>query len=780
MDAATHSRFTQQLCHWATTYIAQGRSPFRKTEPGNALFTPFGQQTPDLVFWINQDSFVAGGFVLFPDSENGDLDVAQACAHALGVNYFALWSAKTLTIWQADTLSTIKHWDLPQESTDTTIDKFEALLVQLMDEFRTLAVLGACPPENLSFWHLANLCIATYNKALPTLSEHLRRTRSQELKTIDAATAVASDKLTLSIARLLLLLYYDKLPYNIQPEKLDHALQYLSSELPQVLFDCLQSITDEPELDDRSAVLFHHLLRRLDQIAIFTDSCRAADVIWQLLKVKPPCPATQTEAELRSAPAALIYSNQIPENDPQLIEVDQPQRLALKHLLRQLKHWPQGQQHCDQVFNITAPLISDRVIAHLYNETRPVASYRNTWQAQLKVAWPGQRIELPRSTPTWTYELCYLLGIAAPESILQLSLPVAAVQETTGRMLFSLLAGSLTITEISLRSEQTLVLTMVKQDNPEQIVVINGNEKRQLAWDTLLSHGPEWLAITLQASNDLLHLIDEHQLTFDHSPETEQSQGLAYYDQSTLAAQLQYFLGGDKSSLKKNDKTGPLPLPSPAVLDALSALPLEGLDAAEQQATIDRELQRLLSITINDLSCEATKNKAATPRTEKVDKKALEEKIIHAIDTEGLPLFPTHYLYDFFRPTTSHYSSDQLPWLIVNEFMGTFTLKNASDVELEITNEYLAHAIALASYGQQALELPDDIEICRQITVRYLADLQQIRDLIGRECHASLPTSSGANRLTSKIWKSLPLPPWNLVENYILRFQSNSCLNNEI
>lgn len=144
----THTRFIQQLCQWATTYIAQGRSPFRKTEPGNTLFTQFGLQTPDLVFWINQDSFVAGGFVLISDHEKTDLNAAQACAHALGVNYFALWSAQSLTIWQADSLTTIKEWPVPQDVSEQAIDKFEALLVELMDEFRTLAVLGACPQKN--------------------------------------------------------------------------------------------------------------------------------------------------------------------------------------------------------------------------------------------------------------------------------------------------------------------------------------------------------------------------------------------------------------------------------------------------------------------------------------------------------------------------------------------------------------------------------------------------------------------------------------------------------
>lgn len=552
----------------------------------------------------------------------------------------------------------------------------------------------------------------------------------------------------------------------------------MSSELPQLQFDCLQSFSDEPELDDRSAVLFHHLLRRLDQISIFTDRNRAADVIWQLLKVKSPTPTTQNESLKQTTTATLIYSNIVPENDPQLVEVDQPQRLALKHLLRQLNQWPEGQQHCDQIFNISPALTSKTMIAHLYNSNRPEAHYRNTWQAQLKLAWSGLRIELPRTTATWCYELCYLLGISAHQSILQLTLPLAVLQGGFGATFFSLLEHNFTLSSITKLTEQTLALELVKREDPERIVTIEAADLHQLSWKELFNRGPQWLAIALQASNELVQLIDDHQLTFDLANETEHHQGIAIYHQSSLAKQLDYYLHGAEESQKKNSDSRRLPQPSIAVLDALVDLSLDELDSADQQVTIDQELEQRLSVSIDTLESNTAKHKPAPTSTEKADKKALEQKIIDLLNVEGIPLFPTHYLYDFFRPATSNYPSEDLPWQIDNEFMGTFTLKNNSNAELEISNEYLAHAIVLASCTQKSLDLPDDIDICRQIILRYLADLHRIRNLIGRECHASLPTSATANRLAGKIWKSLPLPPWNLVENYIQRFQVDTSVSN--
>lgn len=767
MDHETRTRFTQQLCHWATTYIAQGRSPFRKAEPGSTVHTSCGPQTPDIVFWINQDSFVAGGFLLLPDNEQHDLEAAQACAYALGVNYFAQWTMSSLSIWQADTLEKIHDWPLPAQNDSKAILKFEALLVQLMDEFRTLAVVGACPPEKLSFWHLTNLCLATQSKALPSLSEHLRRTRSQELKTLESAISVANDKLTMSTARLLSLLYFDQLPYNIQPENLDQALQNLVSALPREQFDGLQAHDDEPPLDERSAVLFHHLIRRLDQIAIFTSTQRSSNVIRQLLANSSPLPQSHDATAELPAALTLIHSNLLPHQGIQLIEADQPQRLALKHLLRHINNWPCGQQHCDQVFKITPPLDSTCLIAHLYNEQRPAVGHRNTWLAQIKAAWSGQPVELPRNAPQWSYELAYLLGIAPEDSTLHLTLPLASLQGETGHILFAVIRQRLTATNIRLVDANVVALQLTKDCRPDQLVEIAGQQPLQLKWQEVCRQGCGWLAVILQAGGVLHQLMVQHRLTFiphDHEPSAPDN---TIYLRSSLASQLVHYLTARRGT-KKNDPFTLPPQPSAMVLEALSSLPLEGLSPTKQQTVIDFELNRLLGIEGEVLSADTTTQPI---QNEQVDKKALEEKITHALSIKGVPDFPTHYLYDFFRPQTTSYPATQTPWHISSEFMGSFTLSSENEKTLEIGNEYLAHAICLASHVHPQAELPDDLAICQQIVTRYLNDLQQVYNLIARECHASLPTSTAANRLVSKIWKSLPLPPWSLVQEHLQRFQ---------
>jgi hypothetical protein len=765
MDSETHQRFVQQLCHWAGNYIAQGRSPFRKAEPGLALHTSQGQQQPDMILWINQDSFVAGGFIHIPSGEAEDLSIPCACAEALGVNYFATWGTRNLTIWQADSKTVTEQWPIP-DLNDNSPKAYEMLLVQLMDEFRTLAVLGACPPEKLSHWHLTNLCLSTLHKARPLLSEHLRRTRSDKIRSLDAAEDEANSKLNLTIARMLVLLHDNKLPYSIEPENLDKALIQWSRELKINQLDQLADNPEEIELDEQSQVLLHHLLRRLDQIGLFRAPARAAKLLEQLLQhtaavddsaVPPP----------DTVATALLYSNQFAAHWAPSIDIDVPQRLAFKYLLRQLQQWPQPQQCRSQLFSLPLDSALIAVAGQLLDRQTPQTHYRNTWSNQINATWSGQRMHLPRHTPNWVYQLVYALGRLAPEGHAELTVPAELLYPVWSTPLLALLEGHYTFASISVQ-DNLLHLSLSRQTDSDKIVALASPLREVQISNSELHHfGAIRLALILRAPEELYRLIEEKRL----HPATDDNDhpGLERYHRSSLAEQLSQLLEEAATS----GKTARLiPLPATSILDSLAALDLDGLSASQQRDLIDTILEQRLDVALpSDL---ASPQSVAASQAAVINKKSIEDTIYHALEIAGIPTFPEHYLYDFFRPELRSFATAHPPWQIDSEFLGTFTLKDAGGHTCHADNDYQAYAVALARASLTALSLPTDSAICQQIVERYLLDLVRIHQLIWHECHAALPTTTTANRLGNKIWKTLQLPPYKLVEEAIARFRLDS------
>ncbi|NVD25085.1 hypothetical protein HTZ97_11695 [Desulfuromonas acetoxidans] len=761
MDPATHQRFIQQLCHWAAIYIAQGRSPFRKAEAGTPLTTAQGALCPDMVLWINQDSFVAGGFVQIPDCED-DLGTPCACAESLGVNYFATWGSKRLTIWQADNRKIIEQWPVPPLDQDSP-KAYEMLLVQLMDEFRTLAVIGACPPDKLSHWHLTNLCLGTVNKAIPLLSEHLRRTRSDQVKTIETAELQAENKLTLVIARLLVLQYLKKLPYSIEPERLDLALKEFSAALDITQLDQLSGHGNEPDLDEQSQVLLHHLLRRLDQIGLFRQPQRAIRFINQLLHATASSPLSTEE---NSVNAALHMQHcSVSQNDAELVEVDQPQRLAFKYLLRVLNNWPHPALCRADLFSLPREITVHRIVANLVDHEVPSTHYRNAWQAHIHAAWSGHRPLWPRNTPTWGYQALYLLGILADQGTIQLCLPASALCLPWIDHIFTLLAGEYTVKELALIADQ-FTLQLERRNAPEQIALVCGEARRvEIPNDELFGGGAIALTLLLQNKEDLLRLIEAKRLRLPSEDHYSSEDGRQRFHKSCLCQQMSKTLLGSNPSGKYLDQ---LPVPSSKVLDSLAALELDGLSSGQQTTLIDSTLQQLLDIDAppcQDSTTESTASEA--PRT---DNKSLENEIHQALEVKGIPLFPDHYLYDFYRPELRSFYTDHRPWQLVGEFMGTFTLEDMAGNRCDCNNDIIAYAALLTSQEAATPNLPTDPTVCQQIVERFLTDLVRIHQLIWDECHAALPTAKKANRLGNKIWKNLEFPPYRLVEEALERF----------
>ncbi|OQY20490.1 MAG: hypothetical protein B6I36_00975 [Desulfobacteraceae bacterium 4572_35.1] len=661
MDNNTHSSFLRQLSLLATKHIASGTSPFRKTQIRPRIISRSGIQFPDLVFWINKDSFVAGGFVLCVDEDSLVLNDAQACAHALGVSYFATWSSSKIVFWEAKTLTPCNEITSPGTNDDADngqkIDLFEDTLIQTMNQFRTLAVLGTCPPQKLSYWHLTNLCLALATKAQATLSNHLRLKgyKSNPLQ----LQSLARHKVNLCIARIFVLEYSDLMPHNLQPDNLDHALAYCVNSLASEQFSHLNPTTNEPQLDERSAIILHHLLHRLGQVALFENRKRASKLVQQLLLHSDPLGADTPTAQAINVDTS-IYSNTIrttKTKNNKFIEIDLPVRLVYKQLLCELLGWSKADQYSSTVFAIKKEPQATAINGILFDTQTPETSYRNNWLTNIRLVWPGINFSLPRSTPIWAYEFIYLLGACSAGSKLDLTVPTQLLSSPFSATLFKLLQDNFTLHNVDLCQNITVRINGIKaHDN------------------------------TVETTTKLNYAI------------------------STVTD-------------KKNDS-------------------------------------------------KTTDKKDRSRR--KIAYKQLIEQIAHSIKSDGIPCFPDQYLYDFYRPQLVSYPNNDGHWQIGTEFMGSFQLNNASlgadAAKLTVDNEFLAFAIVLASYCGNEFKLPKDTIIVTTIVTRYLNDLAKLHNTIWRSTHAALQQNKAANRLFTKTWDALELPPRKQTESILKRF----------
>ncbi|MDY0291811.1 MAG: hypothetical protein RBR02_05695 [Desulfuromonadaceae bacterium] len=399
MSPDTLSR-AEQFRIQARSIITQGRYPFRKVTTDSYLLTSEGHIAPDLIFWINRDSCIAGGCVFFCTQEEIPpllLKQGQACADALALNQFATWSQSEIVIWQADSLE--KRFTMKPHS---DLDG----LTELLDQFKILAVIEAKNNSELTSWHLSNLCLQSVKQGIPNLSAFLRR---KNLSDSENATHQARAKLTLCVARMLTALHADTIPTQTKPEQLDATLWKLvhAEHKPTAVFP-------EPELDKKSSILLHNLLRRLSQIRLFQGNPqRACDMLDQILTSTIPkgCSMLPPSFELPQAQVSIFT----PEVEPGSlnIEIDTGARLLLKNLSRSMHNIGTGATtQYEQVFSVPAPLAQSHTNACFSSMAKTDAAGFEALNTHMRLAWPGRRINLTKSTPLGLWQFTYILGIA--------------------------------------------------------------------------------------------------------------------------------------------------------------------------------------------------------------------------------------------------------------------------------------------------------------------------------------------------------------------------------
>jgi hypothetical protein len=780
MDTDTTELFCRQLAVWAETAIEQGRYPFRKVETFPAVLTEIGEMRPPLVFWINRDSFMAGGLVLLPRKEAEEaVEMGCQCARSLGLRHFVTWAAREIVFWEDLGSAVTRRKTLPLKATgcNATADFRDALTV-VMSELKILCVLGTVAPLQLPPHYLANLCLSSLDTALPPIEEGYRLARSERRLEAKGPTAeLAFGKGVLSLLRLLALSFHDRLPNTIQPEGLERAMLFALDTLPPALRTALHPAGDDLPLPPESSIRFHHLLRRLTQLQCDKDRQRAARIV-EVLRVHLaerlgglPLPFA---SELATGPTLLLNPER-PELRGQLIEVASPSLLALFALLRDLQSSPPVQLQTSDPFNLppAPPLATIR--GSLTDESIPDEAGRRLLAARLRVSWPTRHLALPPRTPIWAWTFVHLLGLAETGAEIAIQIPSGWLVAAYGSRLQQFLAEECVLHFLSQDAAGRLQLRLTRGQDPEALCTLLGPEgPRQLSWQRLAAGHRSFYRLALELPDELFRLLEEGRLQIPDAagwPETSE-RAIFLFTRSELGSWLWALVSDGQplptaQALRADSLRFGLPIPAASIMNELQQLPV---DEAEKltQAVFDSELLRLLGVQPS-LPEHAARKTRPRPRAhnngQRPASEELAEQIIAKVFIDGLPRFPEQYLYAHFRPALHTYAFTG-PLRIHDEFFGRVQLVDPENNILEIDGRESARALQLASYdNRSSVGLPADQELTAAICARYLNDLRGLRRELTRQCHMQIIEPRAADAMVEQIWQSLPLPPWPLVES---------------
>jgi hypothetical protein len=762
--------FSRQLALWAESAITRGRTPFRRVETSPALLTAEGEVRPALVLWINRDSFLAGGILLLPPGESETFTQrGRLCAQALGLRHFATWSPKEIVVWEDQGEEQIRRHRTFAFETGHSPGAFRQALEELLEEFKLLSVLGTVPPEALSPHYFANLARVTLESAFGSVTESARVAQGE--KRLPASLSpfdYARRKSSLVLLRLLELLIEDRLPPGIQPERLEQAMLFALEDIPEPLRLFLSPGDEELPLCPEAAVRFHHLLRRLGQLRFGADRTRAVHVLEILLKHEAaqlgghPLPALPTS----EGPHLLLHADRLVPSPYVVAEIAPLPLLALHTLLRILQDLPLPQIGRESCFALTRSEIPSRIVGTLNDRSLPSASQRQFLLGHLRTSWPNRRFPLPPHTPRWVWEFLHLLGLAPEGSRVDLHLPCGWLSADFATILLTVICENYTLTDLH-HSKSNLRLRLIRDQLPNyETRLSDPSGEKFLPWKRLRDSPPPLCCLILGSPAVFSPLLQREEGLL-HSAESAdwggQRRQILRFSRTSLGRHLWKIASGgatlpDDSSLEEEARQYGWPVPTPEILDRLEGVP----ESVNESAALDREIARRMDLPTDfpAMLCSA----GTSSRARVASPKSLARVISANVFADGIPLFPEQYLYDYYRPDLESFSFTGALHIEEN-FFGQITLCDAEGVRITVNGEESARALELASYsGRVPVALPRDPTITGAILDRYLHDLHHLKQMLLRQTHLRAADARAAETLAQRIWKSLPLPPWFLLE----------------
>jgi len=773
--------FINQIASWARLAIDQGRSPFRKVETSLPLLTCRGELLAPLVFWINRDSFMAGGLVLFPEhGSRSATDRGVLMAEALGLRHFVEWSEQQINFWKVDgtRVSLETAFPLP-ENQSNPVATFKHLLDKTLDKLKYLSVLSSAPPEQLAPSYLANLCRTAIHDTLPLLAAEQRVTQGTG-GTPDESRALAKGYQTAT--RLLTLTTLDLLPNAVHPEGLEKAIRFVLPEIPETLRNLLEFSEETLPLPNTAAVRFHHLLRRLQQLGMEQTTRRTCDCLNLLLAFDGAqlagAAAPQLEFETLCSPTLSVNLAALPVKAPETIEIAAVPLLAMKALIRHLEGWCHPELQSPDLFTLQLPKRPANIFGVLFRHQRPNQLQRQQYEAALRISWPTRRFALPPATPIWLLECLHLLGLCHPDGRLLLRVPAAWLSESWGEPIWTIISQEFTLYQLTLNAAAGTDLDLVRRGQPEIETALQGVETSQWAWADLSQQSRQTLLARLSFPNSWLNLLTAGILRSypDTTLPGRYPLAVQYFYRQQPGRSLAELFGVDPEQevahlVAEIARLG-IPAPAEERLERLESLLLDDSSLGQiSNGSFSEPLSRLGAEfeQLPRLQDESGRL-ADTGRRQKRISRDLANDLSSEIFIDGIPDFPGHYLYDYFRPQLDKYSW-QGELVYGQTFFDLIVLQDSAGQKIEVAGERIAAGLWLtAQCGRNEIEYPVVPDICEKILERYLEDLQRLRLSLVRKVRERLAHPRQAENLIRKIWGQQELPPWDSIEKVMALF----------
>ena len=739
------TQFAKQLALWTEEIIEHGRTPFRRVDTAPQIETELGPISPPLVFWINRQSMMTGGIVFLPDNNLADeLERGRACASALGLRHFVTWETEQVRIWQVSADTITEHQSFPLDAPDN-LESFRDLLADLLNALKLLAVLGAIPPAELSHWYLSNLFRITLQQARPPLVEAYRSQRSEmDEHSPEDADICANEANRMLLLQVLSLLWFDKLPDAILPEKMERAIDLSLPELPEDLRQplSLKTTIKPPALPQEAAVSFHHLLLRLRQLAWQHSPERSKRSIFSLNRSW----YRNIEGTKVPAPIQLYPAGSVSDNTAEIVLSNSPSLLAISALLTAITQQQPRTLLFGPLFQLEQTTLPARdITARLINRTGIVSSTRREFTARLRTAWPNRHLKIKTGQPYWSWELTHLLGICHTGQKVTLDLPVEILNAPENQIVWSLLYEKCTLAEIEQPDPTTLRFSGRYNHQPRHPLIVKqqtGDREIQLVTDPMQMRDRLLLALHLP---DTIYKLLGHELVWPEEGRLRQSSsGLQIYRQSTLYHRLQTILNHEET-----------PEPEPMLLKELDRLSETNPSPEE----LDLVLANLLGCpAVADIVQPEHSASAKPISTEISASKKLKATLDQQLETHGIPNFPEQYLYFLENPEMKHYSVT-LPLEVKSSFLGQFELRDAQGQVITGYGTELEQALLLcAESGKDEFELPENRHQLEELLNYYRKDLDSLHKYLSTLCYSQIENSKTARKIIKTTWKKLALP----------------------
>lgn len=767
MDPSLLQKFRQQLASWITTRLETQRLPFQRLELCPRIITEQGPLAPDLVLWINRDSQLAGSLILLPDSVDDQvLAAGVSLARALGLGHFATWSAREVSIWTLapGAVNRLQNFALPPANRVAAED-FERTLNALLEQLKIVTVTSTLSTSEYPVHYFANLCLHNLQELTPGLTISARITAGQTAAD-EWLEQAPREKAWMSLWRILFLLWHNRLPPGLQPERLEFAIHYAVTDLSDTQPSWLDIQDNEPPLPEGGAVRLHHLAGRLRQLGWPSSDRQASELVCLLLNeaglhfgIEPPHLPWLTDHVKR------WVACQPPRSAPDCALVAPRAYLAGWTLQASLREHATPMTHAETLQALDSAQQTTSAIAVLQDTRALGRNAREEQLLRLRQVWPSRRFELPRNAPAWLWDALYLAGLTTEE--LSLSLPQDWHRAPGAPVLWAILSERYQLAAAADLDTGRQALHFVRTMAVPVFLVHRRDHTIEVAAGSCAGQSPGTIQVWLKANLQVLELLHDGRLTGLDTLGTDWpeslTRGIYLYLQTRLGRYLWNLCSGQAvlpefATVAEAARSAGVPLPNENILTDLGMIGSAAALLLPDPEALEREFAHLIG-TIPELPEQPVLMSVDLPKTRRRSN-APSDQIATMVFVDGIPRFPEHYLMDVYRPQLTRYELCG-PLDIATEFFDRICVQTIDAKHtLEVSGRLVAEALVLASYTEQAgVFLPTNEELLAELVARYRTDLQQLWDTLVRECRRVEPHRLAAVKLARKIWQQQGLPP---------------------